>query len=40
MLRLRATWGCRYGSVKKMLQAACDASGADMVVAQVQLPVR
>jgi hypothetical protein len=30
----------RYGSVKKMLRAACDASGAAMVTAEVTLPVR
>jgi hypothetical protein len=30
----------RYGSVKKMLRAACDASGAQMVTATVTFPVR
>lgn len=31
---------CRYGSVKKMLRAACDASGAQMVTTTVSFPIR
>jgi hypothetical protein len=30
----------RYGSVKKMLRAACDASGATMVTAEMHFPIR
>jgi hypothetical protein len=30
----------RYGSVKKMLRAACDASGATMVMAKMHFPIR
>jgi hypothetical protein len=31
---------CRYGSVKKMLRAACDSSGAQLVTAEVSFPIR